>query len=145
MVFDERSRDHRTHEIVENSMADRMRTLPGPCGASLRSEGPPKCQKYAFGTQNHLFREISRNYENPKVENFWSRIWNTSVLGFLHRFEVIRSTGGRGRAISGLERVWKSSREPECPSEVTRFGDCVFWSAGTPDAHRAMPPQGAVA
>ena len=70
LVFDERSRDHRTHEIVENSMADRMRALPGPCGASLGYEGPPKGQKYAFGTKNHLFREISRNYENP-ISNFF--------------------------------------------------------------------------
>ena len=45
-------------------MADRMRALPGPCGASMGSEGPPKGQKYAFGTRKHLFREISRNYEN---------------------------------------------------------------------------------
>ena len=44
-------------------MADPMRALPGPCGASLGSEGPRKSQKYAFGTQNYLFREISRNYE----------------------------------------------------------------------------------
>ena len=105
LVFDQRSRDHRTHGIVEISMADPMRALPGPCGASLGSEGPPKGQKYAFGTQKHPFREISRNYENQKSENFWSRIWSTSVLGFLHRFEVIRSTGGRDRAISRLERV----------------------------------------
>ena len=62
--FGQRSRDHRTHGIVENSMADPMRALPGPCGASLGSEGAPKGQKYAFGTQSHLFREISRNYEN---------------------------------------------------------------------------------
>ena len=51
-------------------MADPMRALPGPCGASLGSEGPPKGQKYAFGTQNHLFREISRNYENPNSKIF---------------------------------------------------------------------------
>ncbi len=47
-----------------------MRALPGLCGASLGSEGPPKGQKYAFGTQNHLFREISRNYENRNSKNF---------------------------------------------------------------------------
>ena len=47
-------------------MADPMRAPPGPCGASLGSEGPPKGQKYAFGTQKHPFREISRNYENRK-------------------------------------------------------------------------------
>ena len=47
--------DHRTHGIVGNSMADRMRSLPGPCGGSLGSEGPPKGQKYAFVTRNHLF------------------------------------------------------------------------------------------
>ena len=64
LVFDKRSCDHRTRGIVENSMADPMRALPGPCGASLGSEGPPKGQKYAFGTQKHPFREISRNYEN---------------------------------------------------------------------------------
>ena len=51
-------------------MADRMRALPGPCGASMGSEGPPKGQKYAFGTQIHLFREISRNYENPNSKIF---------------------------------------------------------------------------
>ena len=51
-------------------MADRMRALPGPCGASLGSEGPPKGQKYAFGTKNHLFREISRKYENQKSKFF---------------------------------------------------------------------------
>ena len=45
-------------------MADPMGALPGPCGASLGSEGAPKGQKYAFGTQKHPFREISRNYEN---------------------------------------------------------------------------------
>ena len=61
LVFDKRSRDHRTHGIVENSMADPMRAFPGPCGPSLGSAGPPTGQKYAFGTQNHLFREISRN------------------------------------------------------------------------------------
>ena len=50
-------------------MADPMRALPGPCGASLGSEGAPKGQKYAFGTRKHPFREISRNYENrnPKI------------------------------------------------------------------------------
>ena len=50
-------------------MADPMRALPGPCGASLGSEGAPKGQKYAFGTEKHPFREISRNYENrnPKI------------------------------------------------------------------------------
>ena len=47
-----------------------MKVLPGPCGASLGSEGPPKGQKYAFGTRNHLFREISRKNENPNSENF---------------------------------------------------------------------------
>ena len=100
-------------------MADPMRALPGPCGASLGSEGPPKGQKYAFGTQKHPFREISRNYEN-RFKNFWSRIWSTPVLGFLHRFEVIRSTGGRGRAISRLERVRKVriSRNAEPRSRV---------------------------
>ena len=51
-------------------MAHPMRALPGPCGASLGSKGPPKCQKYAFGTQNHPFREISRNYENPNSKVF---------------------------------------------------------------------------
>ena len=51
-------------------MADPMRALPGLCGASLGSEGPPKSQKYAFGTQKHLFREISRNYENPISKTF---------------------------------------------------------------------------
>ena len=51
-------------------MADPMRALPGPCGASLGSEGPPKGQKYAFGTQKHPFREISRNYENPNSKIF---------------------------------------------------------------------------
>ena len=51
-------------------MADPMRALPGPCGASLGSEGPPKGQKYAFGTRNHLFREISRNYENRNSKIF---------------------------------------------------------------------------
>ena len=56
LVFDKRSRDHRTHGIVENSMADPMRALPGLCGASLGSEGPPKGPKYAFGTRNRLFR-----------------------------------------------------------------------------------------
>ena len=45
-------------------MADPMRALPGPCGASLGSGGPPTGQKYAFGTKKHPFREISRNYEN---------------------------------------------------------------------------------
>ena len=45
-------------------MADTMRALPGPCGAS------PKGQKYAFGTRNHLFREISRNYENRSSKIF---------------------------------------------------------------------------
>ena len=70
LVFDKRSRDHRRHGIVENSMADPMRALPGPCGASLGSKGPPKGQKYAFGTQNHLVREISRNYENPNSKIF---------------------------------------------------------------------------
>ena len=50
-------------------MADPMRALPGPCGASLGSEGAPKGQKYAFGTQKHPFREISRNYENPNHES----------------------------------------------------------------------------
>ena len=64
LVFDKRSRDHRTHGIVKNSMADPMRAFPGPCGASLGSGGAPKGQKYAFGTQKHPFREISRNYEN---------------------------------------------------------------------------------
>ncbi len=111
MVFDKRSRDHRTHGIVENSMADPMRALPGPCGASLGSGGPPTGQKYAFGRKKNPFREISRNYEN-RVEKFWSRIWSTSVLGYLHRFEVIRSTGGSGRAISGVERVRKTSMLP---------------------------------
>ena len=70
LVFDKRSRDHRTHGIVENSMADPMRALPGPCGASLGSEDPPKDQKYAFGTQKHPFREISRNYENRNSKIF---------------------------------------------------------------------------
>ena len=51
-------------------MADPMRALPGPCGASLGSEGPPKGQKYAFGTQKHPFREISRNYENRNPKFF---------------------------------------------------------------------------
>ena len=51
-------------------MADPMRALPGPCGSSLGSEGPPKGQKYAFGTQKHPFREISRNYENQISKNF---------------------------------------------------------------------------
>ena len=51
-------------------MADRMRALPGPCGASLGSEVLPKGQKYAFGTQKHPFREISRNYENRKSKIF---------------------------------------------------------------------------
>ena len=51
-------------------MADPMRALPGPCGASLGSEGPPKGQKYAFGTQKHPFREISRNYENRNSKIF---------------------------------------------------------------------------
>ena len=45
-------------------MADPMRALLGPCGASLGSKGPPQCDKFAFGTRNHPFREISRNYEN---------------------------------------------------------------------------------
>ena len=70
MVFDKRSRDHRTHGIVGNSMANPMRALPSPSGASLWSEGPPKGQKYAFGTQKHPFREISRNYENPNSKIF---------------------------------------------------------------------------
>ena len=70
LVFDKRSRDHRTHGIVENSMADPMRAPPGPCGASLGSEGPPKGQKYAFGTRKHFFREISRNYVNPNAKIF---------------------------------------------------------------------------
>ena len=83
-------------------MADPMRALPDPCGASLGSEGAPKGQKYAFGTRNHIFREISRNYENP-FEKFWSRIRSRSVLDLLHRFEVIRSTGARGSAASGLD------------------------------------------
>ena len=51
-------------------MADPMRALPGPCGASLGSEGAPKGQKYAFGTQKHPFREISRNYENRGDRKF---------------------------------------------------------------------------
>ena len=108
MVFDKRSRDHRTHGIVENSMADPMRALPGPCGASLGSEGPPKGQKYAFGTRNHLFREISRNYENPKFENFWSRTRSTIVLDFQNRSGVNRTTGGCGSEESGLERPRKA-------------------------------------
>jgi len=51
-------------------MADPMRALPGPCGASLGSKGAPKGQKYEFGTQKHPFREISRNYENRNPKNF---------------------------------------------------------------------------
>ena len=70
LVFDKRSRDHRTHGIVGNSMANPMRALPSPSGTSLWSEGPSKGQKYAFGTRNHLFRENSRNYENPISKNF---------------------------------------------------------------------------
>ena len=66
LVFGKRSRDDRTHVIVGNTMANPMRALPGLCGASLGSESPPKGQEYAFETRNHLFREISRNYENPK-------------------------------------------------------------------------------
>ena len=58
LVLDKRSRDHRTHGIVGNMMANSMRALPSPYGASLGSEGPPKGQKYAFGTKNYLFREI---------------------------------------------------------------------------------------
>ena len=70
LVLHKRSRDLRTHGIVRNSKAHPMRALPGPCGASLGCEGPPKGQKYAFGTRNHLFREISRKKENPNSENF---------------------------------------------------------------------------
>ena len=70
LVFDKRSRDHRTHGIVENSIADPMRALPSPCGTSLGSEGPTKGQKCAFGTRNHLFPEISRNYENSNSKKF---------------------------------------------------------------------------
>ena len=51
-------------------MAHPMRAIPGPCRASLGSKGAPKCQKYAFGTRNHPFREISRNYENPNSKDF---------------------------------------------------------------------------
>ena len=92
LVFDQRSRDHRTHGIVGNSMADRMSALPGPCGASLGSEGPPKGQKYAFGTQKHPFREIWRNYENrnPKIfghesgaRPFWASCTDLSSFGRL--------------------------------------------------------------
>ena len=45
-------------------MANPMRVLPSACGASLGSEGPPKGQKNVFGTENHIFLEISRNLEN---------------------------------------------------------------------------------
>ena len=51
-------------------MANPMRALPSPSGASLGSEGPPKGQKCAFGTRNHIFWEISRNYEIPNSKNF---------------------------------------------------------------------------
>ena len=51
-------------------MADPMRALTGPCGVFLGSAGPPKGQKCAFGTVNHLFREISRNFENPNSKIF---------------------------------------------------------------------------
>ena len=44
-------------------MAIRVGALPGPCGTSFGSESPPKGQKYAFVTRNHVFREISRKYE----------------------------------------------------------------------------------
>ena len=47
-----------------------------------------------------------------------------------------RKTHIRYRACTGTSLVQDSLRK------VTCFGDCVFWSAGTPDAHRAMPPQG---
>ena len=70
LVFYKRSRDLRTHGIVGNSTAHPMRALPGPCGAYLGSKRLPKCQKYAFGTQNHPFREISSNYENPNSKIF---------------------------------------------------------------------------
>ena len=69
LVFDKRSRDHRTHGIVGNSMANPMRALSDPCGASLGSEGPPKGQKYAFGTRNRPFREILWNYEKRNSKN----------------------------------------------------------------------------
>ena len=51
-------------------MADPMRVLPGLCGAFLGPGGPSKGQKYAFGTQKHLFREISRNFENRNPKFF---------------------------------------------------------------------------
>ena len=70
LVLHKRSRDHRTHGNVGNSIANRMEVLPGPCGAPLGSEGPPKGHKYAFGTRNHLFWEISRKYENLNSKNF---------------------------------------------------------------------------
>ena len=50
--------------------SDFTRALPSLYGASLASEGPPKGQKYAFGTQKHPFREISRNYENRNSKIF---------------------------------------------------------------------------
>ena len=49
LVFDKRSRDHRTHEIVGNSMANPMRALSSPSGTSLGPKVPLKVRNTRLG------------------------------------------------------------------------------------------------
>ena len=63
LVLDKRSRDHRTHGIVENSMADPMRALPGPCEASWGPKVPLKVRNTRLGHKSTLsekFRGIMK-------------------------------------------------------------------------------------
>ena len=71
-------------------------------------EVPLKVRNTRLGHKS-TFSEKFRGIMKIGSENFWSRIWSTSVLGFLHRFEIIRSTGGRGSAESGPGLARKTS------------------------------------
>ena len=136
MVLVKRSRDHRTHGIVANSMANPMRALPGLCGASLGSESPPKGQKYVFGTRNHLFREFSRNSENRNSKNFGhepgGRLFWASRTD-LRPFGRLAAAGSRIPASSVYERLTYARN----PDRDTAFGDCDFSAVCTRQMHRA--------
>ena len=79
-------------------MADPMRALAGPCRASLGSKASLNVRNTRLGhkiTLSEKFRGIMKTRIRKMLVTNLEHV----CPGFLHRFEVIRSTGGRGRAV----------------------------------------------
>ena len=62
-----------------------------PVGPPWGPKVPLKVRNTRLGHKSTLFERF-RGIMKIGIRKNWSRIWSTSVLGFLHLFEVIRST-----------------------------------------------------